>query len=186
MKPFVIMDGPEPIKLDHLLPDYGCKWSPLGVLQRMPTFTYTKPMYYDHPEWGTWELGRVKLRTDGRWSWWRFPSPHPSIEWRLGEGVALTQMDALFDVQRGWLPAHSQIQRKMTPMAEVYEYSLLHTTGGDAIWNMRVVLGRVIDTHTGVWTWARHKSKYFPEWKKGKGTCRSRRLACQNLMDGWR
>jgi hypothetical protein len=151
----------------------------------MPTFVYTKPIYPDHPEWNiTWKLGTVKLRTDGRWSWWRHTtSLWP--EWRGGEGVAITKMGACFRVQEGWLSreALKQMPFNPEPMADVYEYK--HTIRGEDWWSHEIVLGRVIDTHTGVWTWVRHKSKYHPEWKPGKGTSRSCRLAHQNLMDGW-
>jgi len=176
MKPFIILDGPPPIKMDHLLPTHDCKWSPLGYAQQVPTFIYHKPMYPYYPNWDvTWTLGTIKLRTDGRWSWWRQLSQYWPV-WRAGEGVALTKIGAIFSVQEGWIP---QDQLKLlptvspTPMAHVYKYST------------DVVLGRVIDTHTGVWTWVRHKSKLYPEWVPGCGTCGSRRLAHQNLMDGW-
>ena len=175
------------IKVDHLLPDYGCEWSPWGVLQRMPTFIYHKPIYPDYPDWDiTWELGRIKLRTDGRWSWWRQLSPHWPV-WRAGEGVALTKMGAIFNVQEGWIPQeHVELFPTIEPptVADVYEYSS-RLNGDRAWWERHIVLGRVIDTHTGVWIWVRHKSKLHPEWKPGRGTSRSCHLAHQNLMDGW-
>jgi len=163
-------------------PTHDCEWSPYGVLQRKPTFVYHKPIYPEHPEWNiTWVLGTIKLRTDGRWSWWRQLSPHWPA-WQVGQGVALTKMGAMYDVQEGWTP---QDILRLFPttsclMADVYEYSQ-DVRQNDPWFKRKVVLGRVIDTHTGVWTWVRHKSKYHPEWKPGRGTSASCQLAHQNL-----
>ncbi len=69
-------------------------------------------------------------------------------------------------------------------MVDVYEY-LAPPQPNTPWYASSKVLGRVIDTHTGVWTWVRHRSKHHPEWKPGHGTSASCRLAHQNLMDGW-
>ncbi len=83
LTPFTITDGPPPIKMDHMLPTHDCKWSPYGVLQRTPRFVYHKPIP-NQPD-VTWALGTIKLRTDGRWSWWRQLSRHWP-KWRAGQG----------------------------------------------------------------------------------------------------
>lgn len=176
------------IKMDHLLPTHGCEWSPYGSgsgsgNRRMPRFVYHKPIP-DDPD-VTWALGTIKQRTDGRWSWWRQLSPHWP-EWRADQGVALTKMGAMFDVQEGWVTQEQTrlLPSEPTPMARVYEY-IAPPQPSAAWYASSKVLGRVIDTHTGIWTWVRHKSKHHPKWKPGRGTSASCRLAHQNLMDGW-
>jgi hypothetical protein len=172
------------------LPTHDCEWSPYGVLQRMPTFVYHKPMYPDHPEWDiTWALGTIKLRADGRWSWWRNrlgPGLAHWPAWRAGQGIALTKMGAMYDVQDGWV---TQEQARLfpidpTPMALVYEYSQ-DVRHDHNTWEMNVVLGRVIDTHTDVFPWQRSKSKYHPNWKPGCGHATSIKEASLRLMEGW-
>jgi len=93
----------------------------------------------------------------------------------------------MYDVQEGWVSEEMARLSPLdpTPMADVYEYSQ-EVRHNDPWWRQKVVLGRVIDTHTGIWTWVRHRSKYHPEWKPGNGTSASCHLAHQNLMDGWR
>jgi hypothetical protein len=146
----------------------GGHWRPSGTMvYRLPKFTYDKP--FKPGDEIHWKLGDIKLRTDGRWNWWRYKSPY-FPEWREGQGISLTKMGASYAVHEGWLPQETSQYH----LADVYEY--VHHDE---------VLGRVIDTHTGVWTWVRHRSKLHPEWKPGKGTSGSRRLAHQNLMEGW-
>jgi hypothetical protein len=144
------------------------------MVYRLPKFTFSKgiqPGCHHITE----NLGAIKLRTDGRWTWWRWRSEFFS-EWREGQGVSLVQTGATLKVLAGWYDTDDE----SPPMADVYEY--VQTRGWSSTGE---VLGRVIDTHTGVWTWIRHKSKLHPEWQRGRGTSRSCRLAHQNLMDGW-
>jgi len=172
------------VNLDPLLPTTGCQWSPTWpLIQRLPRLVYHKPVHLSHES--TWSLGTIKLRSDGRWSWWRQLSPHWPA-WRAGQGVALTKMSAMYDVQEGWVSEEvaRQLPLDPTPMADMYEYVQTSSTRFEG-WQYSEVLGRVIDTHTGIWTWVRHKSKYHPEWKPGNGTSASCHLAHQNLMDGW-
>jgi len=87
----------------------------------------------------------------------------------------------MYDVQEGWI---SQEQARLfpidpTPMANVYEYT-------QDVWpRHRQVLGRVIDTHTGVFPWQRSRSKNHPNWKPGCGRAASLREASIQLMEGW-
>lgn len=156
----------------------GGTWSPTGtMLYRLEKFIYYKPIRPG--DWIHWKLGAIKLRNDGRWNWWRWESEF-FPEWQEDQGVALTKMGATYMVHLGWYDMAVEPAR----MADVYEYS--QEIRPHAWGKRKVVLGRVIDTHTGVWTWIRHKSKIHPEWKPGRGTSASRRLAHQNLMDGWK
>jgi len=155
----------------------GGHWSPSGtIIYRLPKFIFSKSIMPGG--WITVDLGAIKLRNDGRWNWWRWRSEFFS-EWREGQGVALTQTGATLRVLAGWYTTATE----PAPMADVYEYTKRRP--GPRWWEKTEVLGQVINTHTGVWTWVRHKSKSNPTWQRGRGTSASCRLAHQNLMDGW-
>ncbi len=74
-------------------------WSNTGTLvYKLQKWVYRKPIWNDCNIVDC--LGAIKLRSDGRWSWWRFKSKH-FPDWLDGQGVSLTKMGAIYKVYGG-------------------------------------------------------------------------------------
>lgn len=145
-------------------------WSAVGTLvYKLPRWHYSKPIW-DNCDI-TERLGAVKLRSDGRWSWWRFETKH-FPDWKAGQGVALSKTGAQSRVYEGLSAMGKPTER--AHQAKIHKYVKDGKT-----------LGVVVDTHTKVFPWTRYSIASEPTWKRGSGRATILEDALTQMVKGW-